>query len=96
MGVPKLAIVLIIWCDNIGASSLASNPIFHTRTKHIEVDVHFIREKVEAKQLEVRFVPIEEQVVDVLTKPLAANRFEVLRHKLAVEDSPCSLKGGVK
>ena len=66
--------------------------MFHTRTKHIEVDVHFIREKVEAKQIEVRFVPTEEQVADVFTKLLAASKFELLRHKLTIEDSPFRLK----
>ena len=94
MGMPKLVVVPVIWCDNIGANSLASNPVFHARTKHIEVDVHFIREKVEAKQLEVRFVPTEEQDADVFTKPLAASRFELLRQKLIVEDSPFRLGEG--
>ena len=93
---PKLVVVLVIWCDNIVANSLAPNPIFHARTKHIEVGVHFIQEKVKAKQLEVRFVPTEEQVVDVFTKPLAASRFELLRQKLTVEDSPFRLREGVK
>ena len=52
LGLPKLTNVPIIWCDNMGANMLSSNLVFHTRTKHIEVDVHFIREKVEDKQLE--------------------------------------------
>ena len=60
LGVPKLTSVPIVWCDNMGANLLASNPVFHARTKHIEVDIHFVREKIEAKQLEVRFVPTEE------------------------------------
>ena len=81
LGLPKLVAIPVIWCDNIGANSLAFHPVFHARTKHIEVDVHFIREKVEAKQLEVKFVPTEEQAADVLTKPLVANRFELLRQR---------------
>ena len=61
---------------------MASNLVFHARAKHIEVDVHFMREKIEAKQLEVWFVPTEEQVADLLTKPLMMTRFQFLRYKL--------------
>ena len=96
LGLPKVVAIPIIWCDNIGAASLASNPMFHAQTKHIEVDTDFIREQVEAKQIEVRFVPTEEQVADMLTKPLAASKFELLRHKLTVEDSPFRLREGVR
>ena len=57
----------ITWCDNMGASALASNPVYHARTKHIELDVHFIRDKVLAKELEIRYVPTSDQVADCLT-----------------------------
>lgn len=42
-----------VWCDNIGAKYLTANPVFHARTKHIEVDYHFVRERVAHKLLEV-------------------------------------------
>lgn len=74
--IPKL------WCDNSGAIALATNPVFHNRTKHVEVDVHFIREKVLAKQVEVSYVPAVDQVADIFTKPLAEARFCFLRQKL--------------
>lgn len=60
----------VIWCNNIGAESLASNPVFHARTKHIEIDAHFVREKFTSNQLKVSYVPMEDQVADAFTKPL--------------------------
>ena len=48
------------------------NPVFHARTKLIEVDYHFVRERVAVKALEIRFIPSQDQVADVFTKPVAA------------------------
>ena len=51
---------LVLWCDNQSAGDLAKNPIFHSKSKHIELDVHYIRDKVLNKELEVRYIPTEE------------------------------------
>jgi hypothetical protein len=62
----------IVWCDNIGAIDLAFNPVFHARTKHIEVDVHFIREKVANKDVCLKFISTIDQVADIFTKGLSS------------------------
>ena len=82
-----------LWCDNISAMSMASNPLFHARTKHIEIDYHFVREKVTKKDLAVAFVPTDEQIADIFTKSLSSSRFQTLRHKLMVVSPPISLQG---
>ncbi|KAJ0546766.1 putative RNA-directed DNA polymerase [Helianthus annuus] len=60
-----------LWCDNISAIKLAQNPVFHARTKHIEVHYHFIREKVLSGDISLEIVGTEEQVADSLTKSLS-------------------------
>ncbi|KAL6333419.1 hypothetical protein AAG906_028604 [Vitis piasezkii] len=78
----------VIWCDNQGVGALAANPIFHSRTKHIEVDVHYVREQVLDKNLVVSYVPFVEQVADLFTKPLSIPKFQYLLTKLNFVVSP--------
>jgi histone deacetylase 1/2 len=61
-----------LWCDNMGVKYLSSNIVFHARTNHIEVDFHFVRERVLSNQLQIDFVPTGDQVADAFTKGLAA------------------------
>ncbi|KAK2979588.1 hypothetical protein RJ640_020080 [Escallonia rubra] len=68
LGVPK-ALPALLWCDNIGAIYLSSNPIFHARTKHVELDYHFVREQVKLGTLVVRFISSADQLADIMTKP---------------------------
>ncbi|BBG93855.1 transposable element gene [Prunus dulcis] len=60
----------LVYCDNISALALSSNPVYHSRIKHLDIDYHFVREKVQKKDLLVQYVPTEEQVADVFTKGL--------------------------
>jgi hypothetical protein len=71
-----------LWCDNIGATYLTANPIFHRRMKHVEVDYHFVRERVAMKQLDVRIISSKDQLADIMTKALPAPVFTFLRNNL--------------
>jgi hypothetical protein len=75
-----------LWCDNLGATCLSANPVFHTRAKHIEIDFHFVRERVAKKQLQIRFISTKDQVVDGFTKALTAPKFEDFKHNLNLEE----------
>jgi len=71
-----------LWCDNIGATYLTANPIFHRHMKHVEVDYHFVRERVAMKQLDVRIISSKDQLADIMTKALPAPVFTFLRNNL--------------
>ena len=71
-----------MWCDNTSAIALASNPVFHSRTKHIEVDYHFVRERVVRGDLHLQFISTDDQLADLFTKPLSTQRFQRLTSKL--------------
>ena len=85
-----------LWCDNLEALALASNPVYHACTKHIEVDYHFIREKVVNKDVHTCYLPTIDQIADIFTKGLTFHRFLFLRNKLQVCSTPISLQGDVK
>nr|XP_048321732.1 secreted RxLR effector protein 161-like [Ziziphus jujuba var. spinosa] len=72
------------WIDSLSAAALASNPVLHQRIKHIELDIHFVRDKVLNKSIEIRYVPTKEQVADVFTKALGTARFLYLKSRLKV------------
>jgi hypothetical protein len=91
----SLTTVPKIWCDNLGALALASNPVYHARTKHIEVDYHFIHEKVLNKDISVHYLSTHIQLADIFTKGLSSSCFLFLRDKLMVLGSPISLQGAV-
>ena len=73
-------------CDNKAAIVIAHNPILHNRTKHVEVNKHFIKEKIEEGGICMSYIPTAEQIADVLTKGLYKGQFDYLISKLTMED----------
>ena len=73
-------------CDNQAALHIASNPIFHERTKHIEVDCHFIREKIASGCMATSFVNSNDQLADIFTKSLRCPRIKYICNKLGAYD----------
>jgi hypothetical protein len=83
----------VLKCDNSRALALASNPVHHAWTKHIEVDIHFVREKVNNQDIKLKHMSTLDQMADIFTKGHIAARFCYLRDKLMVVP-PMSLPGG--
>ena len=74
-------------CDNQSAIKISLNPVQHSKTKHIDIRHHFIREHIKLGDIEVHFIHTEEQLADIFTKPLDEARFRELRHELNIIDS---------
>lgn len=68
----------------MGNRALTSNVVFHSKTKHIEIDVHFIKEWTIVRVLEIQYVPTEFPVANILTKPLSITRFLMLTKRSIV------------
>jgi hypothetical protein len=82
-----------LWCNNIGATYLFTNPAFHARTKHIEIDFHFVCDKVASNTLVVRFISTKDNLADIFTKPTAFSPFSLMRTKLNVVCHASRLRG---
>ncbi|XP_043694174.1 secreted RxLR effector protein 161-like [Telopea speciosissima] len=73
-----------IMCDNMSAINIFKNPVQHSRTKHIDIRYHCLKEKVTSNAVRLEFVSTTDQVPDIFTKPLPKDNFERLRDKLGV------------
>jgi hypothetical protein len=87
IGLPLLKPPALL-CDNLSALHMTVNPVFHGRTKHIEIDYHFVHERVALGALETRFVSSNRQLADIFTKPLPKLSFADLRIKLGLWPDP--------
>lgn len=74
----------LVYCDNVSAVYMSSNLVQHQRTKHIEIDLHFVREKVAAGDVRVLHVPTSSQYADIFTKGLPSSVFTEFRSSLNV------------
>jgi histone deacetylase 1/2 len=84
----------LVYCDNISAVYLSANPVHHRRTKHMELDIHFVRERVALGDIRVLHVPTRQQLADVMTKGLPTNIFEEFRSSLCVVPDAVTTAGG--
>eukprot|EP00253_Pinus_taeda_P030440 PITA_30440 len=76
-----------ILCGNTSTINISKNPVMHSKTKHIPIKYHFLREKVLEQKVKLEYLPSKEQFVDIFTKPLPRETFEYLRQKLGVVDT---------
>ena len=73
-----------LFCDNKATISIAHNPVHHDRTKHVEVDRHFIKEKIDGGIISIEYIPTSQQLADILTKGLTGQVFDQLVNKLGL------------
>jgi hypothetical protein len=84
-----------VYYDNVSVVYLSTNPIQHQRTKHVEIDLHFVRDRVALREVRVLHVPTTSQYADIFTKGLPTSVFIEFRSSLNVRDAPSSDCRGV-
>lgn len=94
MGV-RLTDIPVIYCDNLSATYLSANPVFHSKMKHLAIAYYFIREQVQRGTLRVTHVATGDQLGDFLTKPLSRPRLDILLSKIGLSNSPSVLRGHI-
>jgi hypothetical protein len=77
-----------IYWDNTSAINISKNLVMHSKTKHIPIKYHFLREQIAKKNIRVEYVGTKEQVADIFTKPLPREAFEYLCQRLGVTSTP--------
>ena len=77
-----------IFCDNTSAICISKNPILHSKSKHIEIKYHFIRDYIQKGILNLNFVKIDHQWADIFTKPLSKDRFKFILKNICMELCP--------
>lgn len=75
---------------------MANNLFFHARTKHVDAQFHFIREKIQSKEIFIEYHNTCENVADIFTNPLGKMKFELFREILGVEFNPFSIRGKLR
>ncbi|CAN6585341.1 unnamed protein product [Malus baccata var. baccata] len=86
----------MIHCDNVSAIALSTNPVFHAKSKHIEIDYHFVRERVTRGDLQIQHVFSSDQSADILTKGLSAPLFQLHCGNLMLSSYKHEIEGGCK
>jgi hypothetical protein len=79
-----LARSTLVYCDNVSAVYLSTNPVQHQKTKHVEIDLHFVRDRVVISDVRVLHVPTTSQFADIFTKGLPSSTFSEFRSSLHV------------
>ena len=76
--------IMVVYCNNSSAIDISKNTVQHSKTKHIEIRYHFIRDLVERKIVCLEYIPTERQNADIFTKPLDRSKFETLHQVIGV------------
>ena len=75
----KVIELVVIYCKNTSAISVSKNPVMHSKTKHIAIKYHFLREQIQEKELRLEYMASKEQATNLFTEPFLKDTFEYLR-----------------